>query len=199
MLVSGKNLTEAKQHCNDILDRFYNYFTLNKLSINTSKTKFMIYKPVYGQKRNKHMHDTTTTKLTMNNLPLRQVSSIKFLGVMINDKLTWDCHKQLICNKISKTLEILNKCKNIMNENDCIKMYKTFVQPYFLYAIEAWGYSMQSDNDILVKAQSKALRILFDSHRTTDAWKYTNGKIKDVRNLYTTVIKKLCMKHHYGM
>ena len=199
VLVSGKNLTETKQHCNDILDRFYKYFTLNKLSINPSKTKFMIYRPVYGKKRNKYIHDTTNTKLTMDSLPLKQVSSIKFLGVLINDKLTWDCHKQLICNKISKTLGILHKCKNVMNNDECIKMYKTFIQPYFLYAIEAWGCSIQSDNDILVKTQSKVLRILFNSQRTTDAWEYTNAKIKDVRSLYSTVIKKLCMKHHFGI
>ena len=45
VLVSGRSLTEAKQHCNDILTRFEQYFTLNKLSINASKTKYMIYKP----------------------------------------------------------------------------------------------------------------------------------------------------------
>ena len=31
VLVSGRNMTETKQHCNDILTRFYQYFTLNKL------------------------------------------------------------------------------------------------------------------------------------------------------------------------
>ena len=53
VLVSGKSLTEAKQHCNDILTRFYNYFTMNKLSINASKTKFMIYKPLIKRKKSR--------------------------------------------------------------------------------------------------------------------------------------------------
>ena len=163
VLVSGKNLTESKQHCNDILERFYKYFTLNKLSINPSKTKFMIYRPTNGKKRKSNIHDITNTKLMMNSLPLKQVSSIKFLGVLINDKLTWDCHKKLICNKISKTIGILYRCKNTMNNEECIKMYKTFIQPYFLYALEAWGHSIQSDNDLLVKVQSKVLRILFNN------------------------------------
>ena len=52
VLVSGRNLTETKQHCNDILTRFYQYFTLNKLSINPKKTKYMIYKPRY----HKHLY-----------------------------------------------------------------------------------------------------------------------------------------------
>ena len=40
VLVKGRNLTETKQHCNDILQRFYDYFCLNKLSVNPSKTNY---------------------------------------------------------------------------------------------------------------------------------------------------------------
>ena len=97
VLVSGRNLTETKQHCNDILTRFYQYFTLNKLSINPKKTKYMIYKPRYHKHYNKKLlHDTTGTKITMDGTPLNQVKSTTFLGVIINDNLTWEDHKQLI-------------------------------------------------------------------------------------------------------
>ena len=93
VLVSGKNLTEAKQHCNAILDRFYNYFTLNKLSINASKTKFMIYKPLLRGRNRKNLYDSTNTKIIINDTTLEQVQSIKFLGVIINDQLKWNDHK----------------------------------------------------------------------------------------------------------
>ena len=198
VLVSGKNLTEAKQQCNDILERFNKYFTLNKLSINPSKTKFMIHKPTYKHNRHKYMHDTTNTKLIMDGIPLKQVNSIKFLGVMINEKLNWECHKKLICNKISKTIGLIYKCKEFLNTQDCIRMYKTFIQPHFTYAIEAWGHTVQSDSDILVKLQSKVLRIVLNCKRTKDAWRHTIGTVKDIRNLYTIMINKLSMKHHYG-
>jgi hypothetical protein len=197
VLVSGRTLTETKQHCNDILTRFYQYFTSNKLSINPSKTKYMIHKPVYGHKKNKNMNDTTNTKIIMNDKPLKQVTSIKFLGIVINDRLTWENHKKLVHTKISKTIGILYKCNKIMNDNDCIDMYKTFIEPYFLYAIEAWGHSIQSENDILVKLQSKVLRVLFNCYRTADAWKHSNGQISNIRDLYNTVIQKLCMKHQF--
>ena len=54
VLVIGRNLIETKQHCNDVHNRFYQYFTLNKLSINPSKTKFMVYKPTHHSHRNKN-------------------------------------------------------------------------------------------------------------------------------------------------
>ena len=129
----------------------------------------MIYKPVYGHKKNKSMNDTTSIKIIMENIPLKQVTSIKFLGVLINDTLTWEDHKKLIHTKISKSIGLLYKCNNIMTDNDCINMYKTFIEPYFSYAIEVWGHSILSQNDLLVKLQSKVLRILFNCYRTSDA------------------------------
>ena len=157
----------------------------------------MIYKPVYGHNKNKIMNDTTSTKIIMDDIPLKQVNSIKFLGVLINDNLTWEDHKRLVYTKISKSIGLLYKCYNIMTDNDCINMYKTFIEPYFIYAIEACGHSILSENDPLLKLQSKVLRILFNCHRTSDAWRHSNGQITDIRHLYSNVIRKLCMKHQF--
>ena len=49
-----------------------------------------------------------------------------------------------------------------MEEKEVIKMYKAFIQPYFLYGIEVWGHSVKSEKDILLRLQSKVLRIIFD-------------------------------------
>ena len=199
VLVSGKSLTEAKQHCNAILDRFYNYFTLNKLSINASKTKFMIYKPLLRGRNGKKLHDSTNSNILMNNIPLEQVQSIKFLGVVLNNHLTWNDHQQHIYRKVSKSLGIIYKCLGVLNEKECINMYKAFIQPYFLYAIEVWGHSIQSSTNTLVKLQSKVLRILYNYKRSEDAWRYNNGRILTLKELYNKVIQKVCFKHHMGI
>ena len=200
VLVSGRNLTEAKQHCNDILTRFYQYFSMNKLSINPSKTKYMIYKPSLRRQSNrKKLNDTTGTKLMMDNAELEEVKSIRFLGVIINNKLTWELHKRHIHNKICKTIGILYNCKYVMDETNMIKMYKSFIQPYFLYAIEVWGHSVQSQTDILVKLQSKVLRIIYNYKRSDDAWRHNSNRISPVQMLYEQVIKRICIKHHAGL
>ena len=54
VLAKGRNLTETKQHCNDILQRFYDYFCLNKLSVNPSKTKYIINKPKFMETKIKN-------------------------------------------------------------------------------------------------------------------------------------------------
>ena len=197
VVVSGRNLTEAKQRCNDILTRFYQYFTHNKLSINSTKTKYMIFKPnVRSSNNKKKLFDTTNTNIIMQNTILEEVNSIRFLGVIINNKLTWELHKQHVHAKISKTIGIIHKCKYIMKENDVMNMYKTFIEPYFLYAIEVWGHSITSNSDILIKLQNRVIRNIFNCWRTEDAWKICNDRITNIKDLYVKVIKRICHKHH---
>ena len=85
-----------------------------------------------------------------------------------------------------------------MGTNDTMKLCKTFIQLYFLYAIEIWGHTFKSDQVILSKIQSKIIKIIFNCKRSDDAWRHANGNIPSVINLYDTVIKKICMKHHCG-
>ena len=135
----------------------------------------------------------------MSETVLEQTRTFKFLGVIINDQLTWESHKQLIYNKVCKTLGILYKCKETMNETEITKMYKAFIQPYFLYAIEAWGHTIVSEQDSLSKLQSKVLRVIFNCKRSDDAWRHNNQQIISIKQLYSGVIRRLCMKHHAGI
>ena len=79
-------------------------------------------------------------------------------------------------------------------------MCKTFIEPYILfYGIKVWGHITQYENDILAKLQSKIIRIIFSCARTQDAWRHCYGRINNINTIYDNVIKKLCMKHHFGM
>ena len=53
-----------------------------------------------------------------------------------------------------------------MTEKELINIYKTFIQSNFLYAIEACGHCISSENDILTTAQNKILRAMFDCKRS---------------------------------
>ena len=84
-----------------------------------------------------------------------------------------------------------------MEEKEVIKIYKAFIQPYFLYGIEVWGHSVKSEKDILLTLQSKVLRIIFDCKRSGDAWIHNNNQVDSIQDLYYDVIKKLCT--NYGL
>ena len=88
---------------NKELSKLSIWLKLNKLSLNVSKSKFMI--SLHPRKK------ITIPSLEINNTKLECVNRINFLGLEINAQLTWKDHVNKISNKIVKTLGIMNKLK----------------------------------------------------------------------------------------
>ena len=89
---------------NNELHNFDLWLKSNKLSVNVKKTKYVIFK-------------TSKKKINHNflfhyeNEILHQVNSIKFLGVCIDQNLTWKDHINHVSKKISKSIGIIHKSR----------------------------------------------------------------------------------------
>ena len=81
----------------------------------------------------------TEKKHTINGVQLERVSKIKFLGVKIDNKLSWKPHISYIKAKISKSIAILNKAKYLVNQASLFVLYCSFILPYMMYCVEVWG------------------------------------------------------------
>ena len=65
---------------------------------------------------------------------------MKFLGVLIDENLTWKQHIDLIKSKISKKQEYyINHNKFLLNEECLINIYYSFIHSYINYANIAWS------------------------------------------------------------
>ena len=192
LIITGKTMKEATEKCNTVLDKFYTYFTYNKLTINESKTKYM----VFSSSKRITKHDKKQANVIMNNVILEEVQNIKFLGVIINNKLNWNDHKLYVKTKGSKSIGILYNCRKILKHKDVLAMYRTFVEPFYMYCLPIWGSTVTSSTDIITKLQNKILRILFECRRTDDAWDAAKGKILSIQQLCAHETAKLCFKHH---
>ena len=191
IVITGKNIEEATNKANMVLNKYVSYFNMNKLTLNESKTKYM----VFTQRRN----SSNIPAVAINNLAIERVNSIKFLGVILNDKLRWDEHKTYIKTKICKNIGILNRCRKILKLNDIISMYNSFILPYLSYCLPLWGSVDIGKNDIIKKTQNKVVRIITNVKRTYKAWdKLSDMKVLPIESLYKLEVSKLCHKHIYG-
>ena len=77
------------------LDKVVKWFSANKLSINASKTKFVLFKG-----KNKSQNEQMS--LRINTDVIKQVSSVRFLGLIINEGLTWKEHIDSVSKNIIK-------------------------------------------------------------------------------------------------
>ena len=151
--ISGKNTQDLVTKMNTELIEIVKWLQCNKLSLNIDKTKFMIFSP-------KRQKSILSNRVKINGKELEQVSEIKFLGVILDCKLTWSSHIQKIRNKIAKSVGIICQAKKVLQKETLVTLYKAFIQPHLIYCIEIWGGTYDKYLLPLITIQKKALRII---------------------------------------
>lgn len=101
--------------------------------------------------------------LKIDNVRIDRVYQTKFLGVILNDKLTWENHISLIRNKVSKSIGILRRIHNIIPESILRNLYYTLINPYFEYCNIIWATNSTGTLAKLFRIQKRALRLITNS------------------------------------
>ena len=68
--------------------------------------------------------------LTINNVVLPRVAATKFLGIIIDDKLSWKPHIQSVKSKLSSVLSIMYKASKLINTSGMYTLYCSLFHPY---------------------------------------------------------------------
>ena len=124
----------------------------NKLSLNIAKTQYMVFKN--NQTRSLPGH------ITINNVNLKQTECTKFLGLYIDNDLSWKSHINHLCKLLSRNTGILYKLKDFFPINILQTLYGTLINSYIYYGILAWGNSTSSLLDRILHIQKRAIRIV---------------------------------------
>ena len=135
----------------------YNWLTSNKLSLNLKKSNFVIFCP--NQKKllftpKLYIYDPSTNK----HLECREF--VKYLGVMIDYKLSWNNHIDTILLKISGTVGLLSKLRHFGLFSKLISIYHSLIVPYLRYSLIALGQASKSQLNKLLVLQKCALRFI---------------------------------------
>ena len=69
--------------------------------------------------------------VSVDNVPVRQVSSTKTLGLTLDENLTWRNHVEVITKKISSGIGALKRVRRLIDQETAVKAYKGFIEPYF--------------------------------------------------------------------
>ena len=155
VFLTGKNINDMVATMNIELSKLVQWLKVNRLSLNISKTKFMVFEKTTRIKEK--------LTVTICNQDIEQVQSIKFLGVVIDSKLSWEYHIKYINQKISKAIGLLRKVRRYLNKSCLVTLYYTFLFPYLNYCIEVWGSAAQYHINSLIVLQKKSVRVVTSS------------------------------------
>ena len=151
LLISHRNLRTLIDNANRELKSIYNWFAINKLSLNVKKTKYMFFS---------NSANDIPINIVINNTSMEKVDCIKFLGLYIDSKLTWKAHTNYLCKTIARNIGVINTIKHFIPPAILKTLYNTLILSYISNGILAWGVSSLANVNRLFRLQKRALRII---------------------------------------
>ena len=121
---------------------------------------------------------------------LISVDSCKYLGIWLDNKLSFRQHIEYIRKKMNKFCAIVYKLRDVMTINQLINYYKTYVQPVFQYGILIYGCVKKSNLYVIHKSQKRFFRKAFcKRYRDSISDKLEKLKIALVFELHIRVVQ----------
>jgi len=146
-LACGNNLDQLIDTVNQELKKRATWFCANRMAVNVAKAKFIIF-PNKGKKVNMNgkqiVFDTNTGTINNPSLitPLERIHSnhpdpdlghFKLLGVLIDENLSFQSHINYVRTKLSKSIFIINRVKNILPQKSLKDLYFALIHSHLTY------------------------------------------------------------------
>ena len=101
--------------------------------------------------------------IIFNGAVIDRVVSTKFLGLHIDEKLTWKTHINNLCKTLSKNTGVIRRLKYSLPQSVLFILYSTLILPYINYGVLAWGKSLKTQLDKLFLVQKRVIRTICDA------------------------------------
>ena len=128
LFFSHPNLSVIEDTVNAELGKISDWLIANKLTLSTKKSNFLLVHP-------RQRKPSRKLNLTIDNEPLVETDHAKYLGVLIDNNLSWKYHIQQINIKVAKSFGIIAKIRHFVSENTLIDIYNAFISPHINYGI----------------------------------------------------------------
>ena len=137
--------------------------TDNYLTLNPKKCKYMII----SRKRVTPLPETPL--ILSGSVVLAQVDTYKYLGVLLNNKLSWSPHVETVCSKAQMVLGLLYRCFYAdCNLSTILQLYIALVRLHMEYARSVWAPYTAKDIGALESVQKFACRMA--THNWTSSY-----------------------------
>ena len=160
LFIAAKNLSEAVEHLNEDLHSLGNWLKFKKLKLNTSKTKYLIISSRVN---------VDNICVSIDGETIDRVREIKYLGVIIDDNLTFKSHIDNVIKKIAKKFGILCRLKKDFTISSKIQLYKSIISPHLDFCPSILFLANATQMTRLQRLQNKIMRIILKVDRYTSS------------------------------
>ena len=159
---------EINKVVQDDLNRVAKWIECNKLILYHSKTKTMLF----GSRQN--LAKSPNFCIQLHGKILEKVRKFSYLGVFLDETLSWKDHVEYVSSKVSSRLGLLSRIRACLTLEASKPVYNSLVQPLFNYADAAWGEISEGCCKELQRLQNHAARIILRRKTSKNAFNLLN-------------------------
>ena len=153
LLVTSPSLKQLKSSLTSEINRVSMWVRANKLTFNPAKSNLLIITPKLNS-------PSINIDIQCTDGLIKSVNKAKYLGTLLDAKLTFSDHIKALETKVSRSVGILSKLKYFLPQDALLKLYYALIHSHLNYGILAWGYTYHSYLLKLMRLQNKAIRIV---------------------------------------
>ena len=150
---SCKNTNNLENVINCELAKISDWLSANRLSLNVAKSKLLYF-------TNKNRNALKDIVIKINGESLNEVDSAKYLGVYMDNKLSWNVHTNNIKLRLSKGISMLAKIRHYVPESVRRSLYFTFINSHTGYNLLNWGTASSTNFGTISAKTRKAIRLI---------------------------------------
>ena len=140
------------------------------------------------------------SSILFDNVPLKQLTEVKFLGVCLDEGLTWKSHIGYICKKIAKSVGIFYWCRFLLSTKTRTSLYYTLIYPYLAYCTVLWSSTYVTNLNRIFLLQKRAVRAITNSQfRAPSVLLFDELKILDIFKVNSLYIAKFMFLYHHHL
>ena len=181
---ASKKLSTIESVMNCKLKKLTEWLKSNKLSFNSGKSELVIFR----SKTKKELDEIT---IKINKSKLSPVPNVNYLGVVLDEFLSWDAHVNKLCKNLAQTNGILSKLRHYVPQKTCISVYFSLFYSFILYGSLAWQFTSKTNLNRVFILQKKCLRIItFSFYKDHSNPLFKDLKLLNLHNVLESEIIK---------
>ena len=156
---SVKDINVVEQRINEDLVVISTWWNQNSMIGNHRKCETMLIGSKYTIK------NTRELQIVLDGNQMKQSEFYKYLGIYIDNCLTWNKHLSYTQSRIYPKLKLLNRLSSFLDRNTLLRIYKQTVLPLLDYGCVVWCECSKENSQRLECLQNQAMRIMLHANR----------------------------------
>ena len=177
---------------NNELKLLFEWLCANRLSLNVAKTEFIIFRP-HRKGLDKRVY------LKLNGKKIFESTKIKYLGILLDNRLSWKHHINELSKKLNSAIGMIYKIRDLCTPKVLRSLYFSLFNSHLTYGLSVWGNCNATYSNKLLVSQKKIVRaISFAKFSAPSKPLFKELNILRFDDLYKSQIASLMWDYDHG-